>query len=93
MFDKEMAYSLVCLIDENLKIMLKRTAEVKSPKGFTSSEKGMILMDSVCMKRTCLLINTNNNEQTTCEFHRVRKINNERKFIRQLFSSFEILYR
>ncbi len=50
MFDKEMAYSLICLIDENLKTMLKRTVEVKSPNGFTSSEKGMILMDSVCMK-------------------------------------------
>ncbi len=41
MFDKEMAYSLICLIDENLRTMLKRTVEVKSPNGFTSSEKGM----------------------------------------------------
>lgn len=24
------------------------------------------------MKRTCLPVNTNNNKQTTCEFHRVK---------------------
>lgn len=50
MFDKDMAYSLVSLIDENLETILKRTEKVKSPDDFTSSETGMILLDSVCMK-------------------------------------------
>lgn len=50
MFDKDTAYSLVCLIDENLETILKRTEKVKFPNEFTSSEAGMILLDSVCMK-------------------------------------------
>lgn len=45
------------------------------------------------MKRTSRQGETNNNEQTRCEFHRVKKFNNERKFNHQLFSNFEILYR
>jgi hypothetical protein len=43
------------------------------------------------MKRTLRQGETNNHEQTRCEFHRVRKSNNERKYNRQLISNFEIL--
>ena len=50
MFDKDLAYSLTELIVENLEIILNRTKEIHSPKDFTSSETGMILLDSVCMK-------------------------------------------
>ena len=45
------------------------------------------------MKRTSLQGETNNNKQIRCEFHRVRKLNKERKLNRQLISNFEILYR
>ena len=50
MFDKDMAHSLVCLIDENLKTVQKRTEKIQSHDDFTSSETGRILLDSVCMK-------------------------------------------
>jgi hypothetical protein len=42
------------------------------------------------MKRTCLQINTNNNEQTTCEFHRVKMWIKEVKYNHQLISNFKI---
>lgn len=45
------------------------------------------------MKRTCLQINTNTDEQTTCELHRVRKLIKETKYNRQLINNFNILYR
>ena len=50
MYEKDMAYSLVCIIEENLETILKRTRELKSPREFASSEQGMILLDSICMK-------------------------------------------
>lgn len=50
MFEKDMAYSLVCIIEENLETILKRTRELQSPGEFASSEQGMILLDSICMK-------------------------------------------
>jgi len=50
MFDKDMAYNLVCLIYDNLKIVQLRTANIKSSDDFTSSESGIILLDSICMK-------------------------------------------
>lgn len=50
MFEKDMAYSLVCIIEENLETILKRSKELKSPHEFASSEQGMILLDSICMK-------------------------------------------
>jgi len=50
MFDKDLAYSLACLIIDNLKTIQNRTGEIQSPDDFTSSESGMILLDSVCMK-------------------------------------------
>jgi hypothetical protein len=45
------------------------------------------------MKRTCLQNNTNTDEQTTCELHRVRKLLKEIKYNRQIISNFNILYR
>jgi hypothetical protein len=48
---------------------------------------------STTMKRTCLQINTNNNEQTTCEFHRVKMWIKEVKYNHQLISNFKNLYR
>ena len=45
------------------------------------------------MKRTYLQNNTNNNEQTICEFHRVKMLINEIKYNRQLISNFNNLYR
>jgi hypothetical protein len=45
------------------------------------------------MKRTCLQIKTNNNEQTTCELHRVKMYIKEMKYNRQLINNFEILFR
>jgi hypothetical protein len=42
------------------------------------------------MKRTCLQINTINNEQTTCEFHRVKMWIKEVKYNHQLISNFKI---
>jgi hypothetical protein len=40
------------------------------------------------MKRTCLQKNTNTDEQTTCEFHRVIMWMRETKYNRQLISNF-----
>jgi hypothetical protein len=37
--------------------------------------------------------NTNTNEQTTCELHRVRKLVKAIKYNRQLISNFNILHR
>jgi len=45
------------------------------------------------MKRTCLQNNTNTDEQTTCELHRVRKLIKETKYNRELISNVNILYR
>jgi uncharacterized protein with HEPN domain len=50
MSDQDLAYGLVCLISENIETIRKRTANIKSPGDFVSSEAGMILLDSVCMK-------------------------------------------
>ncbi len=50
MFDKNLAHDLICLIDDNLKTVLKRAESIHSPKEFTSSESGMIVLDSICMK-------------------------------------------
>lgn len=38
------------------------------------------------MKRTCLQININIDEQTTCELHRVKKLIKETKHNRKLIS-------
>ena len=50
MFDQTLVYEIITLIDENLKAVLQRTKHLKSADDFTSSEAGMILLDSVCMK-------------------------------------------
>ncbi len=36
MFDRELAYGILCLIIENLETIQKRTGAVKSPDDFTS---------------------------------------------------------
>ena len=50
MYDKELAYELICLITDNIETIRKRTADINSSDDFTNSESGMILLDSVCMK-------------------------------------------
>ncbi len=50
MYDKELAYELICLINDNLETIRKRTLNIISSKDFTSTESGMILLDSICMK-------------------------------------------
>lgn len=50
MFDKDLAKNLVRLIIENIETIEKRTKEIQSADNFTSSDSGMILLDSVCMK-------------------------------------------
>jgi uncharacterized protein with HEPN domain len=50
MYDKELAYELICLIIDNIETVRKRTVNINSSDDFTSSESGMILLDSVCMK-------------------------------------------
>ena len=45
------------------------------------------------MKRTCLQKNTNTNEQTTCEFHRVRMQIKEIQLNRQLINNLNYLHR
>jgi len=50
MFDKKMTYNLVCLIKESIATIQKRTSEIQTSDDFTSSESGMILLDSICMK-------------------------------------------
>ena len=50
MYDRDLAYELICLIIDNIETIRKRTAGINSSDGFTSSESGMILLDSICMK-------------------------------------------
>lgn len=50
MYDKELAYELICLIIDNIQTVKKRTVNIKTSNDFTSSESGMILLDSICMK-------------------------------------------
>lgn len=50
MFDKELAHSLIGLMIENIETIEKRTRNIQDAQDFTSSDSGMILLDSVCMK-------------------------------------------
>ncbi len=50
MFDKELVHYLVSLIIENIETVQRRTEDIQSSKDFTSTDTGMILLDSVCMK-------------------------------------------
>lgn len=54
MYDKELAYELICLVIDNIETIRKRTAGINSSNDFTTSESGMILLDSVCMKLTAI---------------------------------------
>ncbi len=53
-FDKDFVFSLLSVISDNLKTILKRTEDIATANDFTSSESGMILLDSVCMKLVAL---------------------------------------
>ena len=46
MFDKEITYNVVSQIIETIHIVQKRTKNINSVDDFTSSEKGMIVLDS-----------------------------------------------
>jgi uncharacterized protein with HEPN domain len=50
MYDKDLAYELICLITDNIETVRRRTTGINSSNDFTSSESGMILLDSICMK-------------------------------------------
>lgn len=50
MFDKLLVIEIISLIEDNLNTILQRTGNIQTPDDFTSSESGMILLDSVCMK-------------------------------------------
>ena len=50
MFDQELAFDIISLIHDNMETVLERTKYIKSANDFTSSESGMILLDSICMK-------------------------------------------
>ncbi|MGE0019412.1 MAG: DUF86 domain-containing protein [Draconibacterium sp.] len=50
MFDRDLTLDVVNLLINNLEIVLKRSANVKTPDEFTSTESGMMLLDSICMK-------------------------------------------
>lgn len=65
MFDADLAYNLTELIVENLEIILKRTKDIHSPEDFTSSETGMILLDSVCMKLAAIGESVKNLDKVT----------------------------
>ena len=77
MFDKALAQNIVCLIIENIKIIQKRTEEIKSAEDFTCSESGMILLDSVCMKLVAIgesLKNwhKNTNRKLLLHYHQIK---------------------
>jgi uncharacterized protein with HEPN domain len=50
MHNEDITYDTVSLIIETINITLQRTKHISSPVDFTTSELGMILMDSTCMK-------------------------------------------
>lgn len=50
MYDRELAKGIVLLIEETLETILKRTSNICSVNDFLSTENGVILLDSVCMK-------------------------------------------
>jgi len=50
MFDKEIAYNVIGQIIETIHIVRKRTNNINTADDFTSSEEGMMVLDSVCMK-------------------------------------------
>lgn len=50
MWDKELAFELIELVIENIEVIQKRTKQIRNANDFSSSEYGMILLDSTCMK-------------------------------------------
>lgn len=50
MYNEDITYDTVSLIIETINITLQRTKHIGSPVDFTTSEHGMILLDSTCMK-------------------------------------------
>lgn len=50
MFDKILACDIISVITENLLTVQQRTQHISSANDFTSSESGMILLDSISMK-------------------------------------------
>jgi len=50
MFDRVLAFDVITLIDDNLTTVIQRTKHLRSADDFTSSDSGMILLDSICMK-------------------------------------------
>jgi uncharacterized protein with HEPN domain len=50
MFDKNTAIDTIHLIIENIHIIQQRTIGIISHNDFTSTETGMMILDSICMK-------------------------------------------
>lgn len=76
MYDKTLAHSLICLIIDNLKIIQKRTEKIQSSVDFTSSEQGMILLDSLCMKLVAVgesikNLNKITNNELLCQYSQI----------------------
>ncbi len=77
MFDKELAHNLVCLMIENIETIQKRTEDIRSSEDFTSTETGMILLDSVCMKLVAIGESIKNldkitNRQLLVQYHQIK---------------------
>ena len=50
MFDKEFVHDIIEMVEEVLETIQKRSASITCANDFLSSESGMILLDSICMK-------------------------------------------
>ncbi|WP_010664255.1 HepT-like ribonuclease domain-containing protein [Marinilabilia salmonicolor] len=50
MFENEMVSNVVGQIIESIHIVQKRTKNIQSADDFSSTEQGMLILDSVCMK-------------------------------------------
>lgn len=50
MYNKEFTCELISLIINNIEVIQVRSSEIKSAEDFTSSQYGMVLLDSICMK-------------------------------------------
>ena len=77
MFDKILAFYFISLIGDNLKTILERTKTIKSADDFASSESGMILLDSICMKLVAVGESIKNldkitNRELLCEYPQIQ---------------------
>lgn len=50
MFDKLLVLHMLDLIEQSLSIISERTSDIQSADDFLTSNSGMTLLDSVCMK-------------------------------------------